>query len=335
MGGGIARLLASRDSAVVVGAIDSDPAKIGRSLGEVIGEPSAYPGVIVSGDPVSVLEGEGRDAQVVVVATGSFLRDVSGQILLAVRHGKNVISIAEEMAYPMAADPDIARRIDELAKEHGVSVLGTGINPGFILDTLIITLTSVCAEVTRVRAARINDLSPFGPTVMRTQGVATTEDEFWQGIASGAIVGHIGFPESMHMIADALGWKLDEIRETREPIISRTERVTKYARVLPGMVAGCRHIARAFSGGREVITLEHPQAVLPSAEGVETGDFIWIEGVPGVNLAMKPEIPGGTGTIAISANMIPRVMAAPPGLLTMRDLPTPSAHLSPGGGLRC
>ena len=133
----------------------------------------------------------------------------------------------------------------------------------------------------------------------------------------------VGFRQSVALIANALGWELDSIAEEREPIITSVDRETKYVKVKAGNVAGCRHTAKAYSNGKEVIFLEHPQQICPEAEDVKTGDYIKIDGDPAINLAIEPEIPGGTGTIAIAVNMIPLVRAAAPGLLTMADLPIP------------
>jgi len=214
--------------------------------------------------------------------------------------------------------------IDSLARRHGVSVLGTGINPGFVLDQLILNMTGACLQVKKIKATRVNDLSPFGKTVMMTQGVGTTPEEFQKGLESGSIVGHIGFPESIRMIADALGWDLDRIEEEREPIISTTHRETPVVKVEPGMVAGCRHIGRGYDlDGNVVIELIHPQQIHPHLENVETGDYIWIEGDPDINLSIQPEIPGGKGTIAAAVNMIPVVISTDPGLYSMADLPIP------------
>lgn len=324
MGGGMAKLVARKPGLEIVGAVDMDPRKIGQDLGTVLSLGRTV-GVTVSRDSDTVLARDGGD--VVIIATGSFVQEVFPQIKATVESGRNVICIAEEMACPDVAAPELAREMDRLARDYRVTVLGTGINPGFVLDTLIIALTGVCTDITRIRAARINDLSPFGPTVMRTQGVGTTPEEFRDGLADGSIVGHVGFPESMTMIARALGWKLDEIRQEKEPIISSTYRETPHVKVQPGMVAGCRHTAHGFMAGREVITLEHPQQIHPGLEGVDTGDYIWLEGTPNINLAIKPEIPGGIGTIAIAVNMIPAVVKAAPGLVTMVDLPVPRALL--------
>lgn len=324
MGGGIARLCLQKQSLKVTAAIANSPGKIGRDLGDVIGL-GRQVGVVIGADPDKELSKP--DAEIVLISTMSFTREVFPQIKLALEKGMNVITIAEEMAYPHVAEPELTREIDRLAKENGVSVLGTGINPGFVFDTLIICLTGIAADVKSIKASRINDLSPFGPTVMQTQGVGTTEEEFRRGVEQGTIVGHVGFPESISMIASALGWKLDSISQKREPIISQVRRETPHVKVEPGMVAGCRHSAWATMGESTVIELVHPQQIHPGLEGVETGDYIQIRGTPDINLSIKPEIPGGTGTIALAVNTIPAVVNARPGLLTMADLPVPRALL--------
>ncbi|MCR4399109.1 MAG: 2,4-diaminopentanoate dehydrogenase [Firmicutes bacterium] len=320
MGAGIGRTLLRRGGAEIVGAIRADPRKAGGDLGETLGV-ATRTGVTVTVDPTDVV---GKvEADIVIHSTGSFVGEIYPQLEQCVRASLDVISIAEEMAYPWVGNPGLAGALDSLAREHGCTVLGTGINPGFVLDTLIIALTAACTRVDRIRASRINDLSPFGPTVMRTQGVGTTPEEFRAGVVRGEIVGHIGFPESISLIARALGWTVERVVETREPIIASVRRSTPHVTVAPGMVAGCRHVARGFVGGEERITLEHPQQVNPEFEGVETGDYIRIEGEPGISLSIKPEIPGGVGTIAVAVNMIPRVLEAPPGLVTVLDLVLP------------
>ncbi len=324
MGREMAAIILQRPGLAIAGAIDRNPARAGRDLGEVLGLGGEM-GIHVSPQPEGVLDTV--DADMALIATGSLLDYVYPQVRAALEAGLDVITIAEEMAYPWAAGRERAEELDRLARARGKRVLGTGINPGFVLDTLIIAMTGVCRKVERIRARRVNDLSPFGPTVMASQGVGTTPEGFRRGVEEGRIVGHVGFPQSMHLIARAVGWELESVREEREPIISATYREAPHARIAPGQVAGCRHTARGFVAGREAIVMEHPQQVEPAAEGVETGDYIIIEGEPGLSLAIQPEIPGGKGTAAIAVNMIPLVRQAPPGLLTMADLPVPRAAL--------
>lgn len=322
MGGGMARLLDTKAGVESVAAIDADPNKKGKTMAELLEVKSQ---ALVSDDVAAALKTE---ADVVIIATGSFTREVYPQIEQAANAKKNVICIAEEMAFPHQQEPELADKIHQLALANNVTVLGTGINPGFVLDLLIVAMTGVCYNVTEIKASRINDLSPFGPTVMKTQGVGSTLEEFNAGVEAGTIVGHVGFPESMAMIAAALGWKLDEIRQTKEPIIAKKYRETPHVKVEPGMVAGCRHIAYGIKDGKTLITLIHPQQVRPENEGVETGDFIEIKGEPNINLAIQPEIPGGIGTIALAVNSIPNVINSAPGLVNMTQLPVPPALMA-------
>ena len=322
MGAGMVKLMLEKEGIEIVGAIRKRPDTVGKDLGEVLGLGREL-GVKISGSPDGILKKANVD--LVVHATDSFTRTCFDELKTIIEAGINVITIAEEMACPHAQEPELADQIDKLAKRHGVTVLGTGINPGFVLDQLIINLTGACHSVTRIEASRINDLAPFGPTVMRTQGVGTTPEEFAAGIKQGTIVGHIGFKESITMISEALGLGVDRIEETREPIISKTKRETPHVKVKPGIVAGCRHIGIGYRGDKEIIKLIHPQQIRPEKEDIETGDYITIEGVPQINMSIKPEIPGGIGTMSVAVNMIPIVKKATPGLKRMFDLPIPAA----------
>lgn len=325
MGSLACRLILERPDLELVGAISHQD---GQDLGLVIGLGRDL-GLSVRSDPDEVL---GRvPADVLLLMTCSLTKDVFPQIMKGIEHGLFVITSAEEMAYPHVREPELARRIDESARAKGVAVLGTGINPGFSLDKFIITLLSVCHRVDRVWASRVNDLSPYGPSVMASQGVGVTPEEYRVGVREGRIAGHIGFRESITMIADSLGWELDEITESREPVVTRVVRETPHVRVLPGQTAGTRQVGRGFLNGREVITLEHPQEVRPELEGTSAHDHVRIEGVPTIDLTVTPEISGGYGTTGLCVNMIHVLLRAEPGLRTMRELPLMGA---PVGGFK-
>ncbi len=321
MGAGMARLMLQKPGLEIVAAIGR-PRHAGKDLGEVLGLGKNL-GVIVTDYAEDVLDREKVDC--VGLATTSWTADQLPDLRKVLDAGINCVTIAEEMADPAAQNPALAAEIDELARRNGVSVLGTGVNPGFVLDLLIVTLTAGCHSVERIEASRVNDLSPYGHTVMRTQGVGTTPEAFRAGVADGTIVGHVGFPESIHMISEALGLGVDRIVQSREPIISKVYRETPHVKVEPGMVAGCTHIGIGYRGDQEVIRLVHPQQIHPHLEDQPTGDFIHIFGTPEINMAIKPEIAGGKATIGIAVNMIPHVVAATPGLKRMIDLPVPAA----------
>jgi 4-hydroxy-tetrahydrodipicolinate reductase len=324
MGGGVGTLLTQKKGVEIVGAIAHRPDKVGKDVGEVLGVGKKL-GVTVTAESDAAAAWRGKNADVLLHCTTSWTKDAFEQIKPAIEDGLNVISSAEELAYPSAQEPELAKEIDALAKRHGVTVLGTGVNPGFVLDALIIMMTGECYNVDYIEASRINDLSPFGPTVLRTQGVGTSVEQFEAGVKDGTIVGHIGFPESIQMIADSLGWKLEKIEQSREPITTNVERSTPHITVKPGMVAGCKQIGLGYVDGEVKIRLTHPQQIRPETEGVKTGDYINIKGTPDINVSHQPEIPGGIGTIAIIVNMIPQVISAEPGMTSMDRLPIPAA----------
>ena len=324
MGSGIARLITEKKGLELVGAFGRMPEHAGVDLGRAIGLDRDL-SIPIGGDLGDTISS--TRPQIAIQATCSRLADAFGEIATLVGHGVNVISIAEEMAYPAVASPARAEKLHQLALARGVSILGTGANPGFVLDLLVIALTGVCARIDSITATRVNDLSPYGPTVLRSQGVGVTPEEFRRGLRDGTVVGHIGFQQSIHMIARAVGWEIARIVETREPIIARVARQTPFVTVAPGYVAGCLHKAVAYRNDNAVITLIHPQQVQPEREAIETGDSIEIHGEPIVRLGGSPEIPGGGATIALAVNMIPQVLNAGPGLHTMADLPVPAAML--------
>ncbi len=314
MGQGIARLLLQKQGMELVGVVSRSSH---RSLSGIE--------LPVDHDLAAAIERTAPD--IAIQANCSRLQEARGEIETLLQRGVNVISIAEEMAYPRASAPETASQLHQLALDNGVALLGTGINPGFVLDLLIIALSGVCHDIRAIHASRINDLSPYGPSVLDTQGVGLSEEAFYKGLEEGSVVGHFGFNESIRMIADTLGWELERIEQSREPIIASVRRESPHVVVEPGQVAGCHHRAIAYRHGEAVITLDHPQQLQPQREGVETGDSIEIKGRPDIQLSGSPEIPGGEATAALAVNMIPRVLNAAPGLYSMAELPVPAAIL--------
>lgn len=322
MGSGMARLVLEKEGLELAGGIDVRADFVGKDLGEVLGIGRAL-GLTVTNDPSTLLHGERVD--LVVIATTSWLKEQMPDLRRILTAGVDCISIAEEMASPEAQSPELAAEIDALAKANGVTILGTGVNPGFVLDLLVILLSGVCHQVDRIEARRVNDLSPYGPTVMKAQGVGTTPEEFAAGVADGTIVGHVGFPESIRMISDALGLGVTRIEQGCEPIVSKGYRDTAYVKIVPGVVAGSSHLAAGYAGEKQVVRLVHSQQVHPYLEGQGTGDYIDIYGKPEIHLSTGPEIAGGVATVGLAVNMIPHVVAATPGLKAMVDLPVPAA----------
>ncbi|MBC8587002.1 2,4-diaminopentanoate dehydrogenase [Paratissierella segnis] len=323
MGKGMAELLLTKKGVDIVGAVARGE-KIGKSMYEHLGMEKGNRKDVIMGSYEDIITEKAAD--VVLICTDSFTKDVFDKCKFVMEKKINVITTAEEMAYPQAQEPELSKKLDKIAKENGVTVLGTGINPGLIMDLLVITLTGACYDVEHIEAKRVNNLSPFGPAVMHEQGVGLTVKDFNEKNESGKLAGHVGFAESVNMITDALGWKLsDKVKLSKSPIVSNVYRKAPNAEVQAGDVAGVNMLGYGYVDGELKIEMIHPQQVEPQLEGVETGDYIKIKGNPDISMAINPEVPGGIGTIAMCVNMIPQVINSRPGLKTMIDLPVPRA----------
>lgn len=312
IGAAITRLVASRSHAVFVGAIDADPAKVGRDLGEVTGLGHLL-GVTVSSDAAAVLA---QEADVVIHCTGSHLHDVKAQLIQCLERKHNVVSTCEELAYPFRKHPALSAQLDDCARRFGVTLHGTGVNPGFVMDKLPLTLGSVCQHIHHVAVTRIVDAGKRRLPLQKKVGAGMTRPEFEEAVAAGRIKHH-GLPESAAMLATCLGMQVDEIHETIEPVIARAPVTTEFLAVSTAQVAGVKQVCRASFQGREKLYLELQMYV----GAKDPADTITIKGVPDLTLV----IPGGThgdlATAAVVANALPMVVAAQPGLRTVAEIP--------------
>ncbi len=315
----IAKFLLKKEGIEVVGAIDVAREKVGKDLGAVLGT-GKHVGVTISSNADDVLSR--TKPHIVVHTTSSYLKDVYPQLAGILKHGINIVSTCEELSYPYHSEPQLARKLDSLAKEHRATVLGTGINPGFLMDTLVITLTSVCQRIEKIRAVRVMNAATRRVPFQKKIGAGLSVEEFREAIEKGRITGHVGLEQSVAMIVAALAWHLDKVEvDPVEPVIAKKPVRTEAIEVKARGAAGLRQVARGYKRGKEVITLEF-QAYIGAEEEY---DSITIEGVPKVNQRITPCVHGDIGTIAMVVNAIPKVINAPPGLVTMKDLPVPSA----------
>ena len=313
IGASIARLMRQKSSLEIVGAVDKDPAKAGRDLGEIAGASDAPWGVMIVPEISVALQ---KPVDVVVHATSSYLANVMDELLACLSAGCCVVSTCEELSYPFRKHPELSAKLDAAAKEEGVALAGVGVNPGFVMDKLVLTLSAACQRVDWARATRIVDASKRRLPLQKKIGAGMSPDEFREQVAAGTIKHH-GLPESVAMVADGLGFTLDDISETIEPIVAEQTVKTEFLEVAPGEVAGVHQIARGTAAGKEKIFMELQMYV--GAE--QPADTIELRGEPNLTLT----IPGGThgdlATAAITVNAIPVVLAAPAGLRSVRDLP--------------
>ncbi len=324
MGSGMAKMILNKQGFDIVGVVDTYEGFVGKSIFSFLNTQNPYThDVFIERNIDRILLEESVD--LVLLATDSFTKKAFPKIKQIIESGVNVISTAEEMAFPMAKEPELSKEMDYLAKKHNATILGTGVNPGMMMDLLAICISGVMSDVENMKISRINSLSPFGPTVMEEQGVGLTKQSFEDKMAHGEISGHVGFIESTHMIANALGLKVQSFEQNMAPIITSVDRKSKYGFAKANDVAGVDMRSHAILSNQTKIDMIHPQQIEPEMEGTQTGDYIQIEGTPAIHLSNVPEVEGGIGTIAICVNMIPHVINAKPGLKTMIDLPVPRA----------
>lgn len=301
----------------VAGAIDIDTSLVGRDLGEVAGIGGKL-GVSISAEADAVLSQTEPD--VVFLTTTSSLRAVHAEARECIEAGANVISTCEELAYPYSKEPQISADIDKEARDKGVTVLSTGVNPGFVMDAWPLFMTGICQQVNKMKAVRVQDASPRRAPFQKKIGAGRTLEEFNALVAAGTLK-HVGLPESIAMIASGLGWELDKITESIEPVVARSRVETDFVVVEPGQAAGVRQVGRGSRARDELLTLEFEAYV----GAPESYDAVYITGTPNLEVVIRGGTPGDIATAAITVNCVHRVMDAPPGLLTMKDLPIVSA----------
>lgn len=313
IGAAIVRLMRQKASLEILGAIDKDPAKAGRDLGETVGATDAPWGIPVFADANAALE---KPVDVVVHSTSSYLPSVMDQLLECLAAGCCVVSTCEELAYPFRKHPDLSAKLDASAKDEGVALVGTGVNPGFVLDKLVLTLSAVSQRIDSARAVRIVDASKRRLPLQKKIGAGMTPEEFRTQVAAG-IIKHHGLPESVAMVADGLGFAIDDIFETIQPIIAKEIVKTEFLEVAPGQVAGVHQVARGTAKGEEKIFLELQMFV----GAKQPADSIEFKGEPNLSLVIPGGTHGDVATAAVVVNAIPAIVAAPAGLRTSRDLP--------------
>ena len=308
--------LTEKDHLKVVGAVDVDPEKAGLNL-ETAYNLERPLGVAVEG---SLDAGMMKDADVAVVTTVSDLQALLPTLEQVLNGGLDVVSTCEELAYPWVAEPELARRVDDLAKANRVSVLGTGVNPGFLMDFLPAATTAVCRNVESILIERIQDASLRRLPFRQKIGAGLSVEAFRKRVKSRRIR-HVGLTQSMHMVASRLGWRLERTEDIVEPVVARTDvRGTDWS-VQAGRATGVNQTGRGFVDKREVLTLVFRATVGET----QPRDHIRVFGTPEIDLTVNGGINGDVATCSIVTNAIPVIHRSLPGLRTMVDIAPISA----------
>ena len=312
----VARQLAVRDGFRIVGAVDVDPSKVGRDVAEIARLPRPLR-VKVDPDARHALKKSNPD--VVVLCTSSSLRGVMPQIEGILKAKVPIVTTTEELSYPVRRNVPLARTIDAMARRAKVAVLSTGVNPGFVMDTLPIMLTVACERVESIAVSRVQDARHRRLPFQQKIGAGLSPEQFKREVDRGSIR-HVGLAESISMIADALSWQLDHITDAVKPRMADATVSSEFLAVDAGYVSGIIQDAVGYRHGTPVISM-HLEAYLGAPEPY---DEVRVQGIPNLTLRIPGGVPGDIATSSIVINSIPRVLSSRPGLQTMKDLPVPS-----------
>jgi 4-hydroxy-tetrahydrodipicolinate reductase len=313
VGQAVARAVLQTPGLKLVAATDPAPLQAGKDVAVVLGLPRRLK-VKVEGNPDRFFRKVRAD--VAFVCTSSLLKDVRPQVAALVARRINVLTTCEELAWPVPARAAAFRDLDRLAKRKKVSVLATGVNPGFTMDALALTLTAPCARVRRVSVTRVVDAAARKLPLQRRVGAGLNLGQFRRAVTDGS-VRHVGLVESAHMIAGALGWKLERVDETLEPAIAPRDLDTEYLRIPAGAAAGIRQSVRAYRDGELAISLD--LQVYVGAEAPR--DHVLVDGDPPVDATIAGGVNGDVAAAAVLLISLPKLLAAPAGVLTVKDLP--------------
>jgi hypothetical protein len=281
----------------VVAVVDSDPEKVGRTVAELTGLPL---GIRVAGSIQSVpLEG----ADVAVFSTKSRIPDIAEDVSFAVTNGLDVVTTSEEMAYPAYAGGESAASLNKLATEKGVTVVGVGVNPGFVMDLVPAVVASATKNPTSIHVVRSVDVTRRRRQLQAKTGVGHTRAKFEKDMEEGA-VGHVGLVESAHLIALSLGKPLEGLKHGVFPVLASED-----------YVMGVRQFAEGKAGDC-LIRLDLEMS-MTSADF----DVVEVKGDPDLKVRFEKGVFGDSATVALVVHAIERVGKAKPGLITVLDLP--------------
>ena len=318
IGAAVARQLVARKGFQIVGAVDIDPAKVGKDAGDVV-ELGRRLRVKVTDSMTKTLKATRPD--VAVLCTSSSLTSVLPQFLEVLKQRVPIVTTTEEAAYVTPKNRRIVKQLDDAARKAKVAVVGTGVNPGFLMDALPIALSAVCERVDRVVVNRVQDARIRRLPFQQKIGAGLDNAQFARGVETGALR-HVGFSESIHMIAAALGWTLDRVTDHIAPKIAQEPVASELLAVDPGYVCGIVQDGVGYVDGEARITL-HLEAYLGAPESY---DSVLIEGSPRIHSKIDGGVHGDIATASMTVNTIPAVLLAAPGFRTMRDLRLPSFY---------
>ncbi len=312
LGQKIGRFIAERDTVKTVAAVDKNPNYIGKDFGDLCS--GMVSNITIKETVEEAIKEEKPD--VAILSTVSDMERIAQQIEEILQYNIPIVSTCEELSYPWDTHPSIASRIDKIAKEKNMAVVGTGVNPGFLMDALPSFLTSVCQKVDYIEINRFQDASFRRIPFQKKIGAGLSLDSFEDKKSAGTLR-HVGLTESMQLIANRMGWKLSKTEDIIEPVVAGEPVVTKNVEIEEGAALGVMQTGKGYVGEELKVLLKFKAAIGVS----ESFDEVIIKGEPNINSKISGGVNGDIATCAIVINALPQILRSTPGLKTMADIP--------------
>ena len=169
----ITKYISERRNLEIIGALDIDPDKKGKTLGELCKLDNLD--IRIKSTLKEAIENK---PDIAIHTTTSSFKQVVPQLLDILNAGIPIVSTCEELSYPWDTNTELANQIDEKAKKKGVVVLGTGVNPGFLMDSLPTFITAVCQRVDKIKVTRIQNARYRRIPFQNKIGAGLTLEEF-------------------------------------------------------------------------------------------------------------------------------------------------------------
>lgn len=301
----------------IVGAVDVNPAIVGKDLGEAVGLGRKL-GITITDKPEELLAR--TEADIAVVTLFSLVSECFPHFALCLQNGLSVISTCEELTYAWTTDPYHANLLDKIAKDNGVSILGTGMEDVFWVNMVALAAAG-CHKIEKIEGAVSYNVEDYGLALARAHGVGLSAAEFEKTLAHPKDVVPSYVWNSNEALAEKLGLSILSVEQHAEPYFNDHDLESKtMGRVLKkGEVTGMAAVVTTKTHqGITLIT-----KCIGKVYGPEDGDMCdWkITGEPDLEYhVVKPKTV--EHTCATLVNRLPSLLEAPLGLVTLDRLPT-------------
>ena len=311
----IAEFIAKKSTIKTVAVVDNDPDLYNKNINDFSSDLNDQ--IFISNSVNEALKNINEIPDVAIITTVSSLKKIYNQIKEVVQHNINVISTCEELSYPWKTDPSLSKKLNDLCKLNNVACLGTGVNPGFLMDYLPSVLSTVCKEINNIRICRVQDATFRRIPFQKKIGAGLDLSEFKNKELEGTLR-HVGLTESLHLLAKTLNFDIDNVTETLNPVICKSD-LNGSINIKKGHARGVEQIAYGYLNSEVVIEMQFKAAVGES----RSYDRIEVDGIPSFVSEIEGGINGDIATCSIAINSIKSIMKASPGLHTMADIAVP------------